>query len=135
MSTPINNIILDRIELIQLNNLSLLKETFPLLRQLELEVIQRGEQALLKSHQMPCLLIKNNTTSDSCLENLAERSKILMTNNVPKPISKIKHLARLRDMSHQLSHFFFLCSQKKLERESKFGGQKPRFILNITFFF
>ena len=59
MSTPINNIILDRIEFIQLDNLTLLKETFPLLRQLELEVIQRGEQALLNSHQMPCLLIKN----------------------------------------------------------------------------
>lgn len=53
MSTPINNIILDRIEFIQLDNLTLLKETFPLLRQLELEVIQRGEQALLNSHQMP----------------------------------------------------------------------------------
>ena len=59
MSTPINNIILDRIEFIQLDNLTLLKETFPLLRQLELEVIQRGEQALLNSHQMPWLLIKN----------------------------------------------------------------------------
>ena len=31
-----------------------------------------------------------------------------MTNNVPKTILKFKHLAKLRDMSHQLSLFFSL---------------------------
>ena len=42
-----------------------------------------------------------------------------MTNNVPKTILKFKHLAKLRDMSHQLSHFFFSLFLEKVRKENQ----------------